>query len=119
MVRVKSNSLNSAHTTAVDEKLATLLQFALKANKVVLGHDIVMRSILKKKAQLIICANDLSENSFQSISKCQNSIEMIKWGTKSLFYDIFGKPIGIIGILDENFKNGIKKQFSLLLESEE
>ena len=98
----------------INDKVVTLLQLAMKANKVVFGHDAVVRLISKKKVLLLLVANDLSKNSYQSIFKYADSshIDILNMGNKEFYFQIFGKYTGIIGILDENFKSGIKKHFS-------
>lgn len=98
------------------EKIYTLLHFAIKANKLIYGHDSVLRFIKSKKINLVLLAEDLSKNSAQSIIEQakQENIEVIEIGSKSAFSQLTGKLTGIIGVLDENFKSGIKKHFSLI-----
>jgi len=108
------------------DKITTLLQFAFKANKLALGHDPVLRGIYKNKVHLVLYADDLSENSITSISRVldkrnieitnnRKKIDMIKYGNKDYFYQIFGKNVGVVGVLDDNFKNGMRKQLSLCM----
>ena len=108
------------------DKITTLLQFAFKANKLALGHDPVLRGIYKNKVHLVLYADDLSENSITSISRVldkrnieitnnRKKIDMIKYGNKDYFYQIFGKSVGVVGVLDVNFKNGMRKQLSLCM----
>ena len=111
------------------EKITTLLQFAFKANKLALGHDPVLRGIYKNKVQMVLYADDLSDNSISSISRVlenrniekknnRKKIDMIKYGNKDYFYQIFGKSVGVVGVLDDNFKNGMRKQLSLYIAEE-
>ena len=98
------------------QRIKSLLQIAFKANKVALGHDSVVRLLVKKKVLLLILANDLSENSYLSVTKYTKDsfIDIINLENKEFYFQIFGKYTGIVGILDENFKNGLKKLFSLI-----
>jgi len=95
------------------EKMTTLLQIAFKANKLVLGHDPVLRGLYKNRVQMVLYADDLSDNSFSSINNVINKankkrkIDMIKYRNKDYFYQIFGKNVGVVGILDNNFKKGM------------
>jgi ribosomal protein L7Ae-like RNA K-turn-binding protein len=105
---LKFESINQTR----DEKLTTTLQFAFKANKVILGHDACLRMIHKKKVMLIIFASDLSSNSYNSIvTRSTDTTPIVTWGNKNLYYSLFGKLVGIIGILDLNFKNSFLKHF--------
>jgi ribosomal protein L7Ae-like RNA K-turn-binding protein len=99
-----------------NEKIETLLQLAFKANKLVFGHDAVLRFFDKKKIEMIIVAEDLSRHSLNSIKRRTegNLIEIITWGSKALYFRLFGKEIGIIGILDKHFKSGLKGHFSTI-----
>ena len=103
------------------DKITTLLQFAFKANKLALGHDPVLRGIYKNKVRLVLYADDLSDNSVSSISNVldkrenKNKIDMIKYGNKDYFYRVLGKSVGVVGVLDDNFKNGMRKQLSLCI----
>ena len=119
----ESLNLTQNHVPENDGKLITVLQFAHKANKLAFGHDAVIRAISKKKARLILTATDLSENSYISIKRTIEEIltpktEIIKWGNKEKYYEIFGKQIGIVAILNENFQKGFKKHLSFI-QSEE
>ncbi|MCL1827272.1 MAG: ribosomal L7Ae/L30e/S12e/Gadd45 family protein [Candidatus Cloacimonetes bacterium] len=95
------------------DKIVTLLQFAHKANKIIFGHDAVLRGVRSKKVDMIICAEDLSENTKKSIIKHTENviIDIFYMGTISLFESLFGKAIGIIGVSDISFGKGIKKHF--------
>jgi hypothetical protein len=39
-------------------------------------------------------------------------VEIVQWGSKEIFMQVVDKNIGVIGITDENFKNGIKNYLS-------
>ena len=103
----------------IDDKIMKILQFAKKANKLIFGHDVIVKHIKKNKPVLIITAIDLSSNSFLSIDKYIKNADNVKicqicWGTKDLFSQLSGKLTGIIGVIDENFKSGLLKHFSLI-----
>ena len=95
-------------------RLKTLLQLALKANKLAFGHDFVVRLIEKRKVALLLIANDIGKSSYQSIIKhvTDMNIDIIKFGTKDDYYQILGKNTAIIAVLDINFRNGIRNLFS-------
>ncbi|MCL2064674.1 MAG: ribosomal L7Ae/L30e/S12e/Gadd45 family protein [Candidatus Cloacimonetes bacterium] len=99
---------------SIKEKIIPLLQLAMKAKKIALGHDHVMRLVQKKKVFLLIVASDLSKNSYQSVIKYTDKqhIDIVSWENKDFYFQLFGKYTGIVGILDKNFSNGIKKLFS-------
>ena len=96
------------------DKVKTLLQFAKKSGKVVLGHDAVIKQVKKQSVGFILIAEDLSQNTIESLRKnTENSkINMVKFGSKGLFLNIFEKYTGIVGITDGNFIKGIKKHLS-------
>ena len=96
------------------EKIKTMLQFAKKSGKVVLGHDAVIKQVKKQSVSFILIAEDLSQNTIESIKKNTEKckINMVKFGNKELFLNIFEKYTGIVGIKDENFIKGIKKHLS-------
>ncbi|MCL2063754.1 MAG: ribosomal L7Ae/L30e/S12e/Gadd45 family protein [Candidatus Cloacimonetes bacterium] len=103
-------------TSNNETKLISLLQIAFKANKLVYGYDSVLRKLLKKKVYLLILAKDLSESNYQSMTKhaLNMKIDVIHWGNKDFYFQILGRYSGILGILDQSFKNGILTHIKVL-----
>ena len=99
-----------------NEKIRTLLQLSIRSGNVVTGHDAVVRQIEKRRVSLLILAKDLSLNTKKNIEIYANkyNIDLISWGNKEQYQQIFGRITGIIGILDINFKKGIMEHFSLI-----
>jgi len=100
-------------------KITTLLRFAKKANKVVLGFDAVAKQLQhrkdtiygvrdrKNKVCLLLLASDLAQGTAEKIRKIAQGTEVIVWADMPTYEDIVGKYTGIVGITDENFKKGI------------
>ncbi|SHG93642.1 L7Ae/L30e/S12e/Gadd45 family ribosomal protein [Tepidibacter thalassicus] len=93
-------------------KILSLLGLALKSKNLVSGDDTTLRELKKNKIELIIIAQDASDNTkklFVDKSKFRN-IDYVVFSTK----EELGKSIGknsraIIGIKDKNFANKIKE----------
>jgi ribosomal protein L7Ae-like RNA K-turn-binding protein len=100
----------------VVNKVATLLHIAKKSFKVIHGFDVVVREIKRKKVCCVLLAEDLSLSTQRSFlhSIRSTNVDVIRFGRKDMYMDIFDKNIGIIGILDINISSGIKKHLSLV-----
>jgi ribosomal protein L7Ae-like RNA K-turn-binding protein len=98
------------------DKPTKLLQMAYKARNLVLGRDAVLHDIASKKVYLVVLSTDLAQNSIIAVQKSaeKHGIEIKRWGTKDLYLQAFGKYVGIIGINDKNFKNGLLKHLEAL-----
>ena len=96
------------------EKIKDILNLAIKAHQVVVGREPVLRLIKKNKVYLVIIAQDLSNNSYHSLIKNIKGPlpEIRRWETKSFYQQLFGKEVGIIGITDCNFKQGLIKHLA-------
>jgi len=96
------------------DKIVTLLQFAKKSGKVILGRDAVAKAVIKRNVRYVIIATDLSLNTIESLKNITEKykINVVKFGNKELFLSIFGKYTGIVGISDENFIKGINIHMS-------
>jgi hypothetical protein len=40
-----------------------------------------------------------------------SNIITVTWATKNLLLDTLGRDVGVIGVIDNNFKNGLNEQF--------
>lgn len=90
--------------------LTNLLHLARKAGKVKIGMSLSCSSCIKNRASLVLCAEDISNNSKDKIEKIarQKNVRFIVYGSKKLFSDIFNRTVtGIISIEDKNFASGI------------
>jgi len=95
-------------------KIATLLRFAKKSGNVVNGYDAVELQVKKKKVHLILLATDLSPGKQADVRRFAGNTEVVIWGDKDTYLEILGKYTGIVGILAESFKKGIKEYMNNL-----
>lgn len=93
-----------------NRKALNLIGMGKKAGYVAVGETASVISINKKKAKLIILANDASENTFkkfQNLSKSKE-IKIFIVFSKSELGSILGKEyVSTITINDENFSKAI------------
>ena len=93
-------------------KVLTLLGFASKASKLQFGMDAAVNSLKKKRAMLIVTAQDLSEKSKKEIlfyAKGNNNTPVITLpdcDIETLSKSV-GKRAGIIAVSDEGFAKAI------------
>ncbi len=96
------------------QKIKTLLQFALKAGRLSIGITSVTKSVLYKKARLIIIASDCGTN----IDKKLNTV--LKNGKVDVYRSSSDKDslgsilnyneVSVVSVNDENFAKGILKK---------
>ena len=100
----KSENLDFDH-----QKIMTLVQFAKKANRIITGHDIVVRNIISKRVHLVLLATDLSQNLIIKMNEMCNqyNVPVVMDGTKKDSLKFSDREVGITGITDINFANGI------------
>lgn len=99
------------------EKIINAFGLAKRAGKCVLGSEMCVENIRKKKAKLVICANDLSDNSVKRLKdSCSfHSVELIFVNADKM---TLGKKLGknngtaCAAILDEGFVNICRKIYS-------
>lgn len=87
-------------------KFLGMMGLARKSGNVSFGYDQVVEMIEKNKVQLVIIAEDISENTFKKIiSVCETfEIQWIQYGTKEILSNAIGKyNKSIFGINDNNF----------------
>lgn len=93
-------------------KIFGLIGLAARARRVAFGADSVELEIKKNKVHILLIAEDASDRTKEKFKKLanDNNIEIITYG----LIDEISKAIGksnkaIIGILDKNISNEIKK----------
>ncbi len=87
-------------------KFLGMMGLARKSGNVSFGYDQVVEMIKKNKVQLVIIAEDISENSLKKIiSVCETfEIQWIQYSTKEILSDATGLyNKSIFGINDNNF----------------
>lgn len=93
-------------------KFLSVLGFAKKAGKVVLGYDAVLTCMKEGKAKLVFISSDLSPKTAKNIN-----FETEKYNVKLIstlltmeeISKIIAKKVGVVAITDENFANGLIK----------
>jgi len=104
--------MSSKLNLALENKVYALLGFAQKAGKLISGDDSVFAALKQHQAQLVILAQDLSENSrdkFEQKMRSSNKTEADQpgcyvFGNKQKLGHAIGKsPRGMIVVTDRNF----------------
>lgn len=93
-------------------KIYGLLGLASRARKVVSGADVVIETITKGEAELVIVAEDASEKTQKNIKyHCDKfNVEMVIFGDIADLSKTIGKNNkAIIAIIDKNFAKGMKE----------
>lgn len=98
------------------EKIVNFLGLAMRAGKVKTGESVIINEIKKHKIQLVIIAEDASENTKKVIqNKCESyHISFRIFGTRSELGQALGKAERVnVGITDQGFA---KKLLSIIEE---
>lgn len=93
-------------------KFLSVLGFAKKAGKIVLGYDAVLSCMKESKAKLVFISSDLSIKTAKNVQ-----FETEKYKVKMIntpfnmeeISKIIGKKVGVVAITDENFASGLVK----------
>lgn len=88
---------------------------AKRAGKIILGFDVVKESIIKKQAKLVIVASDISPKTLKEITFLNEKYQskMIQSNiTIDELWQMLGKRVGIISIIDENFSKKTLEHFN-------
>ena len=96
-------------------KIPLTVSLAKRAGKVVSGEDAVKDAIRFKKAKLVLIAEDVSKNTFKSItdSCAYYNTKHITIGTKEELGHCIGNSFNaVIAICDTGFANSIEKSIS-------
>ena len=91
------------------EKQKRLIGLARRAGAVTYGTEGTADSIKKRKACLVVIANDISERTKKDILNISGNLPILNLDiTKEELGRIIGtKPTGILSVNDSNFKKGI------------
>ncbi|MBF7018853.1 ribosomal L7Ae/L30e/S12e/Gadd45 family protein [Staphylococcus sp. 18_1_E_LY] len=98
------------------EKIVNFLGLAMRAGKVKTGESVIINEIKKHRIQLVIIAEDASENTKKVIqNKCESyHISFRIFGTRSELGQALGKAERVnVGITDQGFA---KKLLSMIEE---
>ena len=98
------------------EKIVNFLGLAMRAGKVKTGESVIINEIKKHRIQLVIIAEDASENTKKIIqNKCESyHISFRIFGTRSELGQALGKVERVnVGITDQGFA---KKLLSMIEE---
>ena len=113
----KEFMFTDAELDAVKEKLVNACGLAKRAGKCVLGTEMCVENIRKKKAKLVVAANDLSANTVKRLNdSCSfHNVELLFVSYNKLE---LGKRLGknngtsCAAILDEGFVNICRKLYN-------
>ncbi len=96
----------------IEEKVMTLVHFARKARKLVIGYDAVRRSVESGHAFLVLIASDLEKGRRRSVRfLCeQTKVSMYDFAQKeTIGTSLNTRDVGILAIEDRNLAAGIRK----------
>lgn len=94
-------------------EITNLLGLVRRARKIVIGTESVRRELLRQNVYLLIFAEDFSASSKRQVTLTGLKIPEVILGTKQEWGEFWGKPdIGVLGILDRHFAEGILKKLS-------
>lgn len=98
------------------KEIMGFLGLARRAGKLCCGHDAVIESIVKDKAELVILASDASERLKNEIKHAANydnkNINVIE--CEFIMQDFFngiGKKSAVFSVTDKSFKEKLKTMF--------
>ncbi|NUO83313.1 ribosomal L7Ae/L30e/S12e/Gadd45 family protein [candidate division KSB1 bacterium] len=96
----------------IPTELTNLLGLVRRARKIVIGTESVRRELLRQNVELLIFAEDFSASSKRQVVLTGLKIREVTIGTKDEWGEFWGKQdVGVFGILDKNFAEGILKKF--------
>ncbi len=96
----------------VDEKVMTLVHFARKSGKLVIGYDAVRRSVESGHSILVLIANDLEKGRQRSMRfLCEQSkVQLRLFSDKNnIGIALNTRDVGIVSIEDRNLARGAMK----------
>ncbi len=95
------------------EKIMGLIGLSMKAGKVIFGTEAVTEAVERKKAKLIIVAEDAADRTILNFKKLaeKQKLLFVIWGTEQELSRAIGKENKVvIGIKDKNLANAIIKR---------
>lgn len=98
----------------MNNKIDSFLSLASRARKLISGQDMVITDLksFKRKTLLVIIATDAKDKTKEEVKlACDRAgVMLIEYSTKDELGRLIGKDTrSVIGITDENFKEGIIK----------
>ena len=98
------------------KEIMGFLGLSRRAGKLLCGHDAVIESIVKDKAELVILASDASERLKNEIKHAANygdkNIEVIECAfLMQDFYQGIGKKSAVFSVTDKSFKEKLETMF--------
>lgn len=93
------------------KKALNLLGLAMRAGKLISGEELVIKSIRNQRADLVLVAQDASENTKKKIKDKSKYYEIpcTDFFTSEELSQSIGKPRMVIGILDKGFAKKIEE----------
>jgi len=92
-----------------ENKIRTLIGFAIRAGKIAAGRSAVTKALIKNKVSLILIADDASPKIIKEYSNVPD-VKTCYYLSKTEMGEITGrKTTAVIGICDANFANSINK----------
>ncbi len=94
------------------EQVVKLLHLARKAGKLQFGFDACERLCFAQKAEMLIIASDLQDNTYQKVNKMavDSNTPVFRLSTKTeLGREFRIRDVGVICLYDRNFSDGIKR----------
>ena len=90
------------------EKAKTLIGFANRAGKLVVGRSAVAAALQRRKLSLIIIAEDASEKN--DLIHAGENVPLLRFGSKGTMGEWLGRhEVAILGVTDHQFAASIKK----------
>lgn len=99
------------------DKLIQMITLAKRAQKLILGFDVVKASLQKGEAVLLLSASDISEKTNKEVRFLSEQFECprisIPYTLDALWYSL-GKRVGVISVIDEGFAKKITELSDLM-----
>lgn len=94
-------------------KILSMIGLARRAGKLSMGHDMVLESVKKHKARLIIFCSDASPRLINEFEKKSSRVPIIKSDiTMDEVHFSVGKRVGVMTVDDENFSKRLIELFN-------
>jgi ribosomal protein L7Ae-like RNA K-turn-binding protein len=91
------------------DKVKTLIGFANRAGKLVIGRSAVAAAQLRRKLSLVIIAEDASYKN-DLIIHAEGNVPLLRFGNKEMMGKWLGRQeVAILGITDAQFAASLKK----------
>jgi ribosomal protein L7Ae-like RNA K-turn-binding protein len=91
------------------QKIKTLIGFALRAGKVIVGRSAVVAALEKKQIRLIVISEDASEK-LDFLQSPAAQVRSIRFGNKEELGAWFGrKEVAVFALTDAQFSHALEK----------